>query len=292
MAFMTINGTRIYYRMRGQGIPLVLIHPPLLTSSVFDRQLEELSDMFQVITFDARGHGRSDYSRIPISYGLLAEDIVQLLDVLQIKKAYIGGYSTGGSVALEALLTASDRFWGGILISAMSEVSTPVLSGEVWLARLLSGMRAKRLLASAISYGNADSFSQYRLLYESAMRGDIRNIHQYYRFSYLYNCSDRLHEIQLPTLLIYGDKDKRFTGYAQLLHRGLASSSLVMVKGAKHQLPTKEARRLHFAVREWVKEHQAELEPVTRERLLQVVKQGAVPMEPWVYDAGEDIHYI
>ena len=122
MPTLDVDGISLYYTVNGKGIPIVFIHPPVLTCVNFKYQVEELSKEFQVITFDIRGHGRSQYSDQPVTYPLIVEDIKRLLDHLKIKKAFICGYSIGGSVALEYLLNSADMSLGGIIISGMSEV--------------------------------------------------------------------------------------------------------------------------------------------------------------------------
>ncbi|MDF2651943.1 MAG: alpha/beta hydrolase, partial [Paenibacillus sp.] len=54
MPLENINGTMLHYETRGDGVPIVFIHPPLLTSANFRYQQAQLSDEFQVITFDIR----------------------------------------------------------------------------------------------------------------------------------------------------------------------------------------------------------------------------------------------
>lgn len=105
MPMLNVDGSSLYYIVKGKGIPIVFIHPPVLTCVNFEYQIEKLSKEFKVIAFDIRGHGRSQYSRQPITYSLIAQDIKRLLDHLEVKKAFICGYSTGSSVALKFLLT-------------------------------------------------------------------------------------------------------------------------------------------------------------------------------------------
>lgn len=142
MAFMMVNGCRLYYTVQGQGTPILFIHPPVLTHFNFKYQMEELSKYFKVITFDIRGHGRSSFSRQPLTYPLIVEDMKQLLDHLDIQKAFICGYSTGGPIALEFLLTKPNRAWGGIVISGISEVSDWVLKNRIALGIALAKSKA------------------------------------------------------------------------------------------------------------------------------------------------------
>ncbi|GMA59568.1 hypothetical protein GCM10025859_59350 [Alicyclobacillus fastidiosus] len=119
-----INGVNLYYIARGQGVPIILIHPPVLTSISFAAQLQELSKEYRTIAFDIRGHGKSQGSKDAISYPLIASDIKELMNSLQIDKAYLCGYSTGGSVVLEFLLRYPDRAYGGIVVGGISECTT------------------------------------------------------------------------------------------------------------------------------------------------------------------------
>lgn len=109
---LDVDGSSLYYTVKGKGVPIVFIHPPVLTCVNFEYQIEELSKEFKVIAFDIRGHGRSQDSRQPITYPLIVEDIRRLLNHLEVKKACICGYSTGSSVALEFLLTFAESALG------------------------------------------------------------------------------------------------------------------------------------------------------------------------------------
>ncbi|CAM3981818.1 alpha/beta hydrolase [Paenibacillus alkaliterrae] len=253
MPIKNINGTMLHFRKMGEGTPIVFIHPPLLTSANFRYQQVQLSDEFQVITFDIRGHGQSGKSDAPITYKLIVEDIKQLLDHLNIEKAVVCGYSTGGAVALEAILTYPDRFSGGVLISAMSEASDFILRNRIRIASGLSKWKiAIRMLMLGITWGNSDNIPTFRKLLNDSKSGDNRNIHQYYRYSLNYNCTKQLSRIKAPVLLLYGDKDRGFKRYSRKLQKGLRNCKLVTFRKEKHQLPTKAAVEMNEAMRAWI----------------------------------------
>jgi pimeloyl-ACP methyl ester carboxylesterase len=242
----------LYYHVKGNGTPIVFIHPPLLTSENFRYQMDGLSQDFKVITFDIRGHGRSLFSNQPITYPLIVEDIKQLLDHLGIEKAFLCGYSTGASIALEFMLTYSDVALGSILVSGMSEASDVYLRNRISLAIKLANPRTLSLLAYAITYGNSDTKETFRKLYNEAVKGDARNIHQYYQYSLKYNCTNQLENIELPILLVYGKKDKSFHRYANLIKEKLPGSDLTFIDKEKHQIPTKAAGELNHLIFDFV----------------------------------------
>ncbi|TMV45905.1 alpha/beta hydrolase [Paenibacillus mesophilus] len=254
MPSAAINGTVLHYQVHGKGTPIVFIHPPLLTSANFRYQQVQLASEFSVITFDIRGHGKSEASQAPLTYALIVEDIKQLLDHLGIRKAFVCGYSTGGSIALEAMLTHPERFEGGILVSAMSEASDIVLRSRIRAAIGLSRLRPlARALMRGIAWGNADSRLTYRNLLRDAKQGDTANIHQYYQYSLNYNCTKRLSELKAPVLLLYGDKDRNFKRYRKKLERELPVCETYVFHGEKHQLPTKVATGMNDCIRRWIR---------------------------------------
>lgn len=251
---LDVDGINLYYTVMGEGLPIVFIHPPLITSEVFRYQIEQLSQKFKVIAFDIRGHGRSQYSNQPVTYRLIAEDIRKLLDHINVKKSFICGYSSGGSVVLEFLLHYSDSALGGIVISGMSEVSDWYQKQRISLGLRLAKARTLALLSLSISWGNSDRRETFKKLHQEALKGDARNIKQYFRYSLQYFCTDQLEKIDLPILLVYGTKDKSFHRYANLLHKKLPDNELRFLE-VKHQIPTKAAVELNQMMDQFIISH-------------------------------------
>ncbi|WP_264740811.1 alpha/beta fold hydrolase [Cytobacillus firmus] len=252
MPMINMNSASLYYTVKGSGTPIVFIHPPVLTSVNFKYQLEELSKNFQIITFDIRGHGKSPYSPEPITYPLIIEDIIRLLDHLNIIKAFLCGYSTGGSIVLEFMLTFPERALGGISIGAMADVNDDYLRKKISLGIKLSSKGAINLLAWSISWNNSNNIKLFKNMFSEAKKGDYRNIEQYYRYSLKYNCINQLNKINLPILLVYGKKDKPFHSYARQLHEKLPQNELHLIENVDHRIPTKAAEELNRLIFQFV----------------------------------------
>ncbi|OGX68698.1 MAG: hypothetical protein A2189_05755 [Paenibacillus sp. RIFOXYA1_FULL_44_5] len=273
MPIAYINGTHLHYDIKGDGVPIIFIHPPLLTSANFRYQQVQLSSNFQIITFDIRGHGQSAASKEVLTYPLIVEDIRQLMNMLGIKKAYLCGYSTGASIVLEALLTNPDRFFGGILVSGMSEVHNSILKLRLVLAAFFSRQKwSRKLLSYVITSGNADIKQSYRNMYSSAIKGSFQNISQYYEYSLRYNATNRLAHILQPVLVMYGSLDRNFAKHANRMSSKIPHAEEFVVAGMKHQIPTKAASIMNNKIRKWI--------------------NSQVPDDPnesiWPHDAGED----
>ncbi|KRE96879.1 hypothetical protein ASG89_30580 [Paenibacillus sp. Soil766] len=255
MPWANVNGTSLHYEVTGPewGTPIVFIHPPLLTLEAFRYQKEQLGIHFRVITFDIRGHGGSASSKQSLCYQLISQDMIGLLDFLGIEEAFLCGYSTGGTVALEALLTHPRRLVGGIIVSGMSELTDSYNRIRVWLAiRMANPSRIMNFLIRAITYGNADKKTTYQELKEHAWQDVAGNVRSYFEQSLRYNCTNKLSRIQQPVLLIYGEKDVGFHPYAQILQTGLPHSSLFFIKDAKHPVPIQSAARMNNIIQLWM----------------------------------------
>jgi len=98
--YVQVNGLNLYYETHGVGIPVILLHGGLETCQMWSPVTASFSRDYQVITPDSRGHGRTDNPAGQCSYPLMAEDIAQLIQALQLNKPLVAGYSDGGQTAL------------------------------------------------------------------------------------------------------------------------------------------------------------------------------------------------
>ncbi len=155
---------------------------------------------------------------------------------------------------MEFVLNHPDRCFGGVLISGMSEVREGYLKRKISLGMSVAKRRAVPILATSISWTNSNSRKVFMKLLKEAMRGNARNIEEYYRYSKDYNCTQQLDQIKLPMLLVFGEKDKLFYEHAKLLHEKLPSSELSFINRVKHHVPTKAAVELNERIRQFVNE--------------------------------------
>jgi len=106
--FFDSAGVKIHYTIDGKGEPVILIHGYATNIAGNWGQpgiIKGLSDSYEVIAIDNRGHGQSDKPHDATAYGnKMADDVIGLMDHLKIRKAHIVGYSMGGFLT-EALLT-------------------------------------------------------------------------------------------------------------------------------------------------------------------------------------------
>jgi pimeloyl-ACP methyl ester carboxylesterase len=112
-----VNGTELYYEIRGRGVPLLLIMGATGDAGHFEAVADLLSDEFMVVTYDRRGDGRST---APASWKTTspeeqADDAAGLLAALVRSPAVVCGTSSGAVFALCLLARHPAALRGAIL---------------------------------------------------------------------------------------------------------------------------------------------------------------------------------
>lgn len=104
------NGTvTLHYKVVGNGYPIVFLHGALLSMNDWEKQYDDFAGKYKLIFIDSRGHGKSSFSTEPLSYNVMADDVISLLDHLKIDKAAIVGFSDGGNIGMSMCLRYPER---------------------------------------------------------------------------------------------------------------------------------------------------------------------------------------
>src|SRR5262245_32217937 len=196
MAYAAVNGLDVYYETSGVGRPLVLLHGGLMTIDLnFGRLIEPLAASRQVIAVELQGHGHTADTERPMTIDALAADVVGLLDHLGIAEADLFGFSLGGLVACAVALGAPDRV--GKLIVASADPHRP------------PGRESAPLDDDRMP--TPDDFRQMRGAYD-AVAPDPAHFDDFAaRVTAMVHTfpgwTDELGSLDVPTLLIFGDRD-------------------------------------------------------------------------------------
>jgi pimeloyl-ACP methyl ester carboxylesterase len=111
MANLDRNGVKIHYEVHGSGPTILLSHGYSSTCRMWDGQIAALKDRYQVVVWDMRGHGKSDYPAEQSLYSeeLTVGDMKALLDQVGAKTAIVAGLSLGGYMSLAFHATYPER---------------------------------------------------------------------------------------------------------------------------------------------------------------------------------------
>jgi pimeloyl-ACP methyl ester carboxylesterase len=237
MSTAEVNGQRLYFEDSGGDGPVVLFsHGFLMDHEMFAPQVEALSDAYRCITWDQRGHGATPAGG-PFTYWDSVDDALGLLSLLGVEQATFAGMSQGGFVSLRAALRAPERVSSLVLIDTQagleSPESVPAYDAmlEEWTARGPAGVQ--ELVAAIILGDGADTapwFAKWAAMPTDAL------VHPYRCLMDRDDLSDRLGEIDVPALVLHGDRDSAIPmERAEALCSGLAGcAGVVVVHGAGH----------------------------------------------------------
>lgn len=113
---MEIRGINLHVEVKGTGFPILLLHGLSSHLGFFQPIAEYLYPPYQIVSFDCRGHGKSDR---PATFSLEdhIDDAIGVLDALNIEPVYILGYSMGSYIAMGVAIQQPERVEKLVLIN-------------------------------------------------------------------------------------------------------------------------------------------------------------------------------
>ncbi len=238
--FAEVNGAQLAYEVAGDGFPLVLIHSVIADMTMWQPQWAALSQHYRTIRYDLRGFGQS--LLVPEHTFRHTDDLAALLDYLGVERAHVMGCSGGGSIALDFTLV-----YPQLVASLISEAGGVEGADVAWEQppqwdALVTASEAGDLEAAAelnvqiwvdgVGRSPQDVDPAIRNLIRAA---DVIALKNEAARSKLQidpePAAERLTEVTVPTLYIYGD-------YDQLEVASTADYVANNVRGArKHLIP-------------------------------------------------------
>jgi pimeloyl-ACP methyl ester carboxylesterase len=263
MPKVKVNDIQMYYEVKGEGFPLVMINGmndnldcwnPCLTGA--------LSRKFKVVLFDTRGAGRTDVSDREYTIRLFADDTAGLMNALGISKAHILGLSMGGMIAQELAINYPEKVSKLVLCSTSGqwnpnkETSRIVLAmdrgcsieelAEIYLSfpfvkdYPIDFIRRDPTVVNAFTANfvkeNPDLVNLY---FQRAMDHPISVGASRRQFNAVkkFNTQGRLQKIKAPTLILHGKKDFVFAPEnGSNLAEGIPNAKLVHLQKSAHYL--------------------------------------------------------
>jgi pimeloyl-ACP methyl ester carboxylesterase len=110
-----IRDTELYFERAGAGPELVFVHGMCGGGWVWEDQVARLCDRFTCVTYDRRGHSRSEDDRGDQSDAAHADDLARLIEVLGLDRPIVVASSGGAVVATEFLHRYPTRVRGAVL---------------------------------------------------------------------------------------------------------------------------------------------------------------------------------
>ena len=104
--YVEVDGGRLYYEAEGDGPPVTLIHAGVAHLRMWDEQVAALRDRYRLIRYDTRGFGRTLCEDVPYSN---VHDLGRVLDHFGLRDCHLIGLSRGGAIALDFTVAEPER---------------------------------------------------------------------------------------------------------------------------------------------------------------------------------------
>lgn len=236
-AYADVNDIRVYYEIYGEGEPLLLLHGNSGAIWTVGQQIPDLSKHFKVIAVDSRGQGKSTDSDQEITYALMASDMSELIDKLNLGSVHVVGWSDGGNIGLELALAHPEKVkklvafganythenWMAPPDSIVMDANDPRLLKTTPLLKKYVEEMAKH--SPSLSKKLADLMENHPNLTEEQLR-----------------------QINVPVLIVAGDHDMININQTMALFSDLPHSQLFIVPGATHFVPAEQPELVNAEV--------------------------------------------
>jgi pimeloyl-ACP methyl ester carboxylesterase len=239
--FVEVGGQSIAYREAGQGAALVFLHGFLCDSRCWRSQLGGLSDQFRVVAWDAPGAGLSSDPPETFTTADYAHSLTGFLDAVGIVRAHVVGLSWGGILAQEFYRLFPGRLHTLVLADTYAGWQGS-LPEPVWRARLETCLRdstgpPEALVARMLPGMFTDDVPEDVREEQRAIMADFHPVgfRVMSRSSAELDTRDLLPRVDVPTMVLWGDDDRRSPRHvADQLHTAIPTSELAMIPRAGH----------------------------------------------------------
>lgn len=240
----------------GDGAPLVFIHGLSSYMGFWEYQIPAFTGTNRVLALDLPGYGASGRPDAPYTPPWYAELVVDWLDEMGIQKATFVGHSMGGQIALTLAIEHPERV-NALVLSAPAGFERFEPGHAAFMKRFWNESRAlesseeeirnnftalvfnkndagvERLIEERVRMADSPEFAGTSVAVSRSIAGMLD-----------YPVLDRLDEVQVPTLIVFGTDDHmipnpvfnggRTATIAERGHAAIAGSELVLVPQAGH----------------------------------------------------------
>jgi len=250
----------IFYEEKGSGEPLIFIHGVGLDHTMWNQQIDSLSDSFRVIVYDMLGHGGSEHPPGPYSITQYVEQLSGLMDTLQIEKTHLVGFSMGGMVAQAFALTYKNKLKTVTIMNAVANRTDEQRKGILARVEEVRENGPLSTIEPAIQRWFNPTFIQSHedVVNQVQKRLQTNNPASYLAAYTLFATADaevwpKLQNIETPAFIITAENDIGSNPeMARLMHEQIKGSDIKIIPDMKHMLPIEGASIINQELRQFI----------------------------------------
>ena len=241
---------KLFYKIEGNGLPLLLIHGFTGSHKSFDDISKYLQQFFKIIRIDLIGHGKSmNEDESLYSFKNSIESILEIIDELRIIKVNLLGYSLGGRNAMHFASKFKERVNKLILCSSSYGLESQLekdkrIKSDQRLVNLLENNKLKEFVEYWESLPLWNSENRLSIEKKKNHR-KIRLSNNPYGLALNLkhqgqgkqnNLLSELKKINTKTLILYGEKDNKYKKLSTKLEKTIRKSKTIMVPESGHNI--------------------------------------------------------
>lgn len=242
MTKKNINDITINYELEGEGKTIVFVHGLSDSLAYWKVLSENLKNDYQTLIFDLRGHGESSDDNRNTTIDLYQEDLYQLLKSLNIENAVFVGLSLGGNVILDLAVNHPEMVNGLVVMSSFPEQDEKLKNiFDDFDNAIDEGF--VEFFDTILPYTLPDDILEEHkellenVKVEAAKTANIEGIKKGINAGYGFNLTDKLNEINAPTLVIAGEEDNLTTlDIQRKISDNIQDSELIVLEKTKHNI--------------------------------------------------------
>jgi non-heme chloroperoxidase len=268
-----VNGVKLHYLEKGNGIPVVLIHGGLADYREWNPQIERISSHYRVIAYSRRYNYPNNNAEILPDHSAIVEarDLAALLDELKLERVHMVGYSYGALTALFFTTEHPER------VRSLTLAEPPILG---WLSEIPGGQTEKdkfmqtmwrpageafrrddpeaALRIACDYFSGIGSYDQMPTGFKESLMDNIREWKALTtsRDAFPMLSRDAVVRLKLPILLITGEKTLApLRMINDALNHLLPNAEQVTVPGATHDMWLQDPERCGQATVKFLARH-------------------------------------
>jgi pimeloyl-ACP methyl ester carboxylesterase len=269
MPFATTNDeVRLHYEECGSGTPVIFVHEFAGDHRAWEAQMRHFGQRYRAITYAARGYPPSDVPEDVTKYSQAraADDIAAVLDHLNIGKAHVVGLSMGGFATLHFGFRHADRALSLCVAGCgygAERGQRDKFRSEVAAVAAFLDQNGIAPFAAKYAYGptrvqfeNKDprGFDEFRrqLAEHSAVGARNTQLGVQGERPSLYDLTDQMAALTVPTLILTGDEDWPCLQPALLMKQTIPTAALSVMPNCGHTINLEDPDQFNRLVGEFI----------------------------------------